>query len=253
VPKDIGAKLDDEFKKPGLATYIEMKLVFYNTEVWQKAPIDSWWDLTRPEWKGKIMLTNPMAAIETLGLFCSFALHADEMAASYRQEFGEAIKLSPGATNAGYEFIKRLAANDLVLTNSDQEVVEAIGAAGQKNPPLGIATSSKIREKSKGLKLGMITSLKPKTSTKNPAYLNIVGDAPHVNAAKLLIRFMAGDSEGKGPGFEPFNVEGGWPTRPDVPHSNKVQLSEISLWNEDADFNFYNVEDIISYWLSLKK
>lgn len=253
VPKDIGAKLADEFKTPGFATYIEMKLVFYNSEVWQKAPIDSWWDLTRPEWKGKIMLTNPMAAIETLGLFCSFALHADEMAASYKQEFGEAIKLSPGVENAGYEFIKRFAANDLVLTNSDQEVVEAIGAAGQKNPPIGIATSSKIREKSKGLKLAMVTAMTPKTSTKNPAYLNIVGGAPHVNAAKLLIRFMAGDTDGKGPGFTPFNVEGGWPTRPDVAHSNKTQLGEITLWNEDADFNFFNSEKVISFWLSIKK
>ncbi len=253
VPKDIGAKVDSEFKTPGFATYIEMKLVFYNTEVWQKAPIDSWWDLTRPEWKGKIMLTNPMAAIETLGLFCSFVMHADEMAASYKQEFGEAIKLSPGVENAGYEFIKRFAANDLVLTNSDQEVVDALGAPGQKNPPIGIATSSKVRDKSKGLKLGIITSLKPRTSTKNPAYLNIVGDAPHVNAAKLLIRFMAGDADGKGAGFEPFNVEGGWPTRSDAPHFNNVPLSAMSLWNEDSDYNFYNSEAVTSFWLSLKK
>jgi len=253
VPKDIGAKLDEEFKTPGLAIYNEMKVVFYNTEAWQKAPIDSWWDLTRPEWKGKIMATNPMAAIETIGLFCSFVLHADEMAASYRQEFGEAIKLSPGVENAGYEFMKRLAANDLVLTNSDQEVVDAIGAAGQKNPPIGIATSSKVRDKSKGLKLGIVMDLKPRTSTKNPAYLNIVGGAPHVNAAKLLIRFMAGDSDGKGPGMTPFNVEGAWPTRKDMVSYDKSTLEGKNLWSEDYDYNYYNSEKIISFWLSLKK
>jgi len=253
VPKDIGARLDEEFKTPGLATYNEMKVVFYNTEAWQKAPIDSWWDLTRPEWKGKIMTTNPMAAIETIGLFCSFVLHADEMAAAYKQEFGEAIKLSPGVENAGYEFMKRLAANDLVLTNSDQEVVDAIGAAGQKNPPIGIATSSKVRDKSKGLKLGIILDLKPRTSTKNPAYLNIVGGAPHVNAAKLLIRFMAGDSDGKSLGFAPFNVEGAWPTRKDMPSYDKSSLGSLNLWSEDYDYNYYNSEKIISFWLSLKK
>lgn len=253
VPKDIGAKLDEEFKTPGLATYTEMKVVFYNTEVWQKAPIDSWWDLTRPEWKGKIMTTNPTAAIETIGLFCSFVLHADEMAAAYKQEFGEAIKLSPGVENAGYEFLKRLAGNDLVLTNSDQEVVDAIGAAGQKNPPIGIATSSKVRDKSKGLKLGIILDLKPRTSTKNPAYLNIVGGAPHVNAAKLLIRFMAGDSDGKSAGFTPFNVEGAWPTRKDMPSYDKSSLEAMKLWSEDYDYNYFNSEKIISFWLSLKK
>lgn len=253
IPKDIGTKLDEEYKFPGLAIYTEMKVVFYNTEVWQKAPIDSWWDLTRPEWKGKIMMTNPMAAIETVGLFCSFVLHADEMAAAYKQEFGEAIKLSPGVENAGYEFIKRLAANDLVITNSDQEVTDAIGAAGQKNPPLGIATSSKIRDKSKGLKLGFVLDLKPRGTTKNPAYLNIVGGAPHVNAAKLLIRFMAGDSDGKGVGLNPFNVEGAWPTRKDQVSADKSTLEDKNLWSEDYDFNFYNSEKVISFWLSLKK
>lgn len=253
VPKDIGAKVDNQFKTPGFAIYNEMKLVFYNTEVYQKAPIDSWWDLTRPEWKGKIMLTNPMAAIETLGLFCSFVEHADEMAAAYKQEFGEPIKLSPGIENAGYEFIKRFAANDLVLTNSDQEVVEAIGAAGQKNPPIGIATSSKIRDVSKGLKMAFITKLSPRTSTMNPAYLDVVGGAPHVNAAKLLIRFMAGDADGKGTGFSQFNVDGSWPTRSDQPGVAKTPLSAMNLWSEDYDFNFYNSEAVASFWLSLKK
>jgi len=254
VPKDIGAKVDDEFKTPGFAIYTEMKLVFYNTEAWPKgAPIDSWWDLTRPEWKGKIVLTNPMSAIETMGLFCSFIQHADEMAAAYEKEFGEPIKLFPGIKNAGYEFIKRFAANDLVLTNSDDEAVQAIGAPGQKNPPIGIATSSKIRETSKGLRLSFITNLSPRTSTKNPAYLNIVGGAPHVNAAKLLIRFMAGDSDGKSVGFAPFNVEGAWPTRSDVQGSSKITLSEMKLWKEDSDFNFYNFEQVTSFWLSLKK
>lgn len=254
VPKDIGAKVDDEFKTPGFATYIEMKLVFYNTEAWKKPPIDSWWDLTRPEWKGKIVLTNPMSAIETLGLFCSFVLHSDEMAEAYKKEFGEPIKLSPGIKNAGYEFIKRFAANDLVLTTSDDDVVKAVGAAGQKNPPIGIATSSKIREvESKGFKMGFITDLSPRTSTKNPAYLNIVGEAPHVNAAKLLIRFMAGDSDGKGLGFVPFYVNGAWPTRSDQKTKSSVALSDMKLWGEDSEFNFYNSEEVINFWLSLKK
>lgn len=254
VPKDIGAKVEDEFKTPGFATYIEMKLVFYNIEVWEKPPIDSWWDLTRPEWKGKIVLTNPMSAIETLGLFCSFVLHSDEMAEAYKKEFGEPIKLSPGIKNAGYEFIKRFAANDLVLATSDDDVVKAVGAAGQKNPPIGIATSSKIREvESKGLKLGFVTDLSPRTSTKNPAYLNIVGGASHVNAAKLLIRFMAGDSDGNGLGFVPFYVNGAWPTRSDQKTKSRVALSDMRLWSEDLEFNFYNSEEVISFWLSLKK
>ena len=253
VPKDLGAKVDDNFKAPGFAIYLEMKLVFYNTEVYDKDPIDSWWDLTRPEWKGRIMMTNPQAAIETLGLFCSFVQNASEMAADYKREFGQDIKLSPGIANAGYEFIKRLAANDLILTNSDQEVVDAIGAAGQKNPPIGIATSSKIRDKSKGLKLGFVANLKPRSSTGNPAYLCMVDGGQHVNAAKLLIRFMAGEVDGKAAGYTPFDVEGSWPTRSDMVTKSKVTLAEMKLWPEDAKFNYPNTIKVTNFWISLKK
>ncbi|HOX31042.1 MAG TPA: extracellular solute-binding protein [Spirochaetales bacterium] len=253
VPKDIGAKVDAQFKQPGFAIYLEMKLVFYNTEVYDKDPIDSWWDLTRPEWKGKIMLTNPQAAIETLGLFCSFVQNSAEMAADYKREFGQDLKLSPGVANAGYEFIKRLAANDLVITNSDQEVVDAIGAAGQKNPPIGIATSSKIRDKSKGLKLGSVTTLKPRSSTGNPAYLCMVEGGQHPNAAKLLIRYMAGEADGKADGYKPFDVEGSWPTRSDMVTKSKTPLSEMKLWAEDAKYNYPNTVKVTNFWLSLKK
>jgi len=253
VPKDIGAKVADTFKEPGFAIYLEMKLVFYNTEAFDKDPIDSWWDLTRPEWKGKILMTNPQSAIETLGLFCSFVQNAPEMAADYKREFGQDIKLSPGVANAGYELIKRLAANDLVITNSDQEVVDAIGASGQKNPPIGIATSSKIRDKSKGLKLGMVATLKPRSSTGNPAYLCMVEGGQHPNAAKLLVRFMAGEADGTAPGFTPFAVEGSWPTRNDQTTKSKTPLAEMKLWPEDAKFNYPNTVKVTNFWLSLKK
>lgn len=253
VPKDIGVKVANEFKRPGFAIYLEMKLVFYNTEVYDKDPIDSWWDLTRPEWKGKIMLTNPQAAIETLGLFCSFVQNSAEMAADYKREFGQDIKLSPGIANAGYEFIKRLAANDLIITSSDQEVVDAIGAAGQKNPPIGIATSSKIRDKSKGLKLGMVTTLKPRSSTGNPAYLPMVEGGQHPNAAKLLIRYMAGETDGKAAGFKPFDVEGAWPTRSDMATKSATPLTAMNLWSEDAKYNYPNTVKVTNFWISLKK
>ena len=175
------------------------------------------------------------------------------MAADYKREFGQDLKLSPGVANAGYEFIKRLAANDLVITNSDQEVVDAIGAPGQKSPPIGIATSSKIRDKSKGLKLGMVTTLKPRSSTGNPAYLCMVEGGQHVNAAKLLIRFMAGEADGAADGYKPFDVEGSWPTRSDKATKSKTPLAEMKLWPEDAKFNYPNTVKVTNFWLSLKK
>ena len=46
VPKDIGEKMKPEFREPLFSPYLEMKQVFYNDEVYDTSPIDSWWDLT---------------------------------------------------------------------------------------------------------------------------------------------------------------------------------------------------------------
>lgn len=252
VPQDIGSKVDDMYKKDAYSIYLETKQVFYNTEIYQTSPIKNWWDLTKPEWKGKIMLTNPTAAIETIGLFNAFVQHPDEMAKAYKDAFGEDIKLN-GTENAGYEWIKRFAANDLILTGSDQEVTDAIGAPGQKTAPIGIATSSKIRDVSKGKKLGLVYDIAPVTSVANPAYLAIVDNSKHVNAAKLLIRFMAGEADGASKGLTPFLTEGSWPTRSDVPSKDKTPLKNMKLWPENAELNYKNLDKVSNFWISVKK
>ncbi len=63
---------------------------------------------------------------------------------------------------------------------------------------------------------------------------------------------MAGDSDGKGPASR-LQRRGRLAHPSGVPNFNKTQLADINLWNEDSDFNFYNSEKVISFWLSLKK
>ena len=88
--------------------------------------MDSWWDLTRPEYKSKIILRSPIENSETMGLFMAMVNNSDEMAASYKKEFGEEIVLN-GTENAGYEFLKRLSDNDLIVMTSDTDIVKAVG------------------------------------------------------------------------------------------------------------------------------
>jgi iron(III) transport system substrate-binding protein len=253
IPKDIGSKIEQKaFKDPEFSPFFEMKQIFYNTEVNQTSPIDSWWDLTRPEYKGKVMIANPASTAENMGVFLAMIQNADDMAKAYKEEFGEDIKLN-GTENAGYEFIKRLAANDLILTTSDTDIVKAIGAAGQKNPSVGIATSSKIREKSTGLKIGVVQNLKPRDGVMAPAMMLVVDKAPHINAAKLLIRFMAGEADGKAAGFDPFRVEGSWPTRSDISVIGTQTINSLKLWNLDLDFDYNNRTKLNDFWLSIQK
>ncbi len=251
VPKDIGEKMKPEFREPLFSPYLEMKQVFYNDEVYDTSPIDSWWDLTRPEYKGKVMIQNPLSTPENQGLFLAMIQNADDMEKAYKEEFGEDIVLN-GTENAGYEFVKRLMENGLIFTDSDTEIIEAIGAEGQTNPPFGIVTSSKMREKfSKGYKLAVVENIKPKDGVIAPASLLIVDNAPHVNAAKLLIRWIAGEADGKGPGLKPFLAPGSWPTRSDVEPENTPPLDSLRLWDFDLDFNYQNINELRDFLFTL--
>lgn len=250
MPEDLVANVDDQFKKFAYVPYFERKQIFYNTEVYDESPITSWWDLTKPEYKGRVMFGNPVGAAEIMGVFLAIVQNADEMEKDYKEVFGEDIVLD-GTENAGYEWIKRIAANDPILTTSDGDMVKAIGAEGQENPPFGIATSSKLRDRDKGLKIGVSDTLTPRDGVMAPAILAITDQSEHVNAAKLLIRFMGGESDGQGPGFDPFRVVGSWPTRSDMaPLEDTPTLDKLNLWDLDLDYNYEMNDKIREFWLT---
>jgi iron(III) transport system substrate-binding protein len=105
---------------------------------------------------------------------------------------------------------------DIVLTSSDGNVSDAVGAPGQTFAPIGLCVaSSKIRDNAKGKKLAIAWDVEPKFGIHKGNYLLIANNAPHPNAAKLLIRYLLGDAEG-GKGMQPFYVPGQWPSRSDV-------------------------------------
>ena len=61
VPRDVEAVMFDQFKNEKLGIQrLGGKMIAYNTEVYSECPVDSWWDLTRPEWKGKLIMKDPM-------------------------------------------------------------------------------------------------------------------------------------------------------------------------------------------------
>lgn len=252
-PSDLTKNSPAQFQSGGFAPYFEMKQIFYNTEVYPASPIDSWWDLTRDEYKGKLIIRNPIENSETMGLFLSFVSHPDEMAQSYRQEFGKELELD-GTSNAGYEFLKRLAKNDLIVMTSDTDIVSAVGAPGQANPPFGIATSSKMRDAgaSKNLFMDVAWNLSPRLGVSDPAYLYIADKAKGLHAAQLLIRWMGGEVEGTGAGFKPFHVRGSWPTRNDVQPVNTPALDTLNLWPLDLDYNYLHQDELRNFWLTVQ-
>lgn len=244
----IPAKYRDEI----LLHSIEAKVIFYNTESYSEPPINNLWDLTEPEWKGRFQMKDPMQSPENMNFLQMAVMHADEMAAAYEKKYGKKIVLSEGNENAGYEWLDKLVKNDIVLTTSDGKTAKAAGAAGQKNAPLGICVaSSKIRYNKKGTKLGIAFDVEPKFGIVKGNFLLMTANAPHPNAAKLLIRYMLGDAAGT-KGMKPFYVPGQWASRSDIIPKLEKSLDEVSAlaWSIDPDFVYNEGLQIRDFWLS---
>ena len=251
APDDIEEKLGEQFKdSPGLPFYFSTRVLFYNTEVYDKEPVSNWWDLTDPKWKGKIVIDDPMLSADSLDLFATFVQNAEDMKKAYKDKYGEEIQLQ-GTENAGYEFLKRLLANDPIFVKSSDDVVTAVGTLGQSNPPIGISTSSKSRNiKDKGFAMRFVYDMNPKMSVPATSYLYVADQAKNINAAKLMIRWMAGEADGKAEGFDPYNVLGSWSTRTDIALEEQKSIKELNLWPYDAEFLYQNTQKVKDFILT---
>ena len=163
-PADIIKHIDPKYCQRAMPFYMELNEWFYNDEAYPDGPpITSWWDLTKPEWKGRVLVTNPLDNHSHMCIYVGLVLDADALADDYKRVFGEEITLH-GTENAGYEFLKRFMENDPVFISSSSEMVEAVGTRGQERPPLAYASSSKMRErKEKGYALQVVSQIKPHT------------------------------------------------------------------------------------------
>jgi iron(III) transport system substrate-binding protein len=215
--------IPEKFLNP-LVHSLEAKVVFYNFETYPCCPLRTLWDLTLPEWKGRVQMKDPMLTEENMNFLQMVVMHADQMAAAYEAEFGEPLKLSPGIPNAGYE----------------------------ERPPMTCSVaSSKLRyNASKGTKLAICWNLLPVTGITKRNFLLTANLAPHPNAAKLLIRFMLGDSHGGG-GFAPWNVPGGWSPRTDVPPKvGSLDMLHQYTWFLDTQWIYEHGLEVQDFWLA---
>ncbi len=246
VPRYIEPLLLDAVKDEPLGIQrLGGKAVAYNSEVYDEPPVDSWWDLTRPEWENRLTMKDPMQGGSEVGMMMMFIRNSDVMADLYEKEFGEPIELSEGVENAGYEFIKRLIENGIVLTSSGTPAAIAAGTKGQKEPPLAIISPSKMKyRETNNLDFEIAWDLEPVGSYVSLQALSIPQFAPHPNAAKLYIRWAYEQ------GFAPWNNTGTWPARKDLPlPPDQPALEDVETWYEDADYVYENIIEFQDFWI----
>ncbi|EKF60310.1 hypothetical protein QWE_06876 [Agrobacterium albertimagni AOL15] len=234
VPPRVAAVVAEQFKTPLLAQRLSTKVLMYNEETHPDgSPVKNLWDLTKPEWKGRVIMVDPLQRGDYLDLMTEIVLRADEMASAYEASFGKPITLSDENENAGQQFIADLFANDLVLVSSTDDVNKAIGAKGQQTPPIGFTSYSDRRDnEDEGWALQVANDVAPSNGIVFPALLAINPKPASPAAARLAVDFMMGDdSETGGEGFKPFYVAGDWPTRSDItPHKDAIPLSDFTGW-----------------------
>ena len=251
IPPELIPVLPVEFQDPFLVHHMSMDAFVYNTEVYDACPFDNIWDLTQPEWRSKVIFPDPNILSEFVEVLGAIIQNSDAMAAAYEDKFGEPLVLSPDVENAGYEWIKRLLDNDVIIVRSTNDVSNAVGAAGQEAPPVGMTAFSRLRDMDKdpSLAFDVAYDIDPVMGITTNVVVLIVNRAPHPNAAKLMVNWMLGDSEG-GLGYEPYFVAGNIPARTDVPAPPGTRtLEEMNTWQADSDFVWYEGLIIKEFWL----
>lgn len=236
-----------EYQDP-LIYQFQPRIIGYNTEAYAESPIRNLWDLTTPEWRGKIAMRDPQFTSTNLAWFAEIVEAADEMAAAYEKRFGEPIKLT--TPNAGWEFIKRLANNKPIMFKSDTDVAEAVGARGQAEPPVGLYVLSKHREiHAKNLALEACYGLEPYMGYLYPAYVAITANSASPNAAKLFVRYLLEE------GVKAWTKDlGNFATDPRIPAHADDPLGGTEAWakvtmplNAQTTVKYYG--EIFDFWM----
>jgi len=256
VPTDIAARVPDEHEKPLLANRLSTKVLMYNEEANPSGPpVRNLWDLTKPEWKGKVVLVDPNLRGDYLDFMAEVVLRSPDMEKAYQAAFGKPFVLDKANKNAGEQWIAALWANGPVLVRNTDAVNDAVGKKGQANPPIGITTYSDRRDNAKESRaLQVANTVEPSPGILFPAYLSIVKGTKSPAAARLLIRFMMGDdSPTGGPGFAPFYVPGDYATRTDIQQpKDAIPLDQFRAWRMDPIKTAGVRQDVSDFILSLK-
>lgn len=240
VPADIAPTLPQQFQDP-LAISTNANVWAYNTEAYEKCPVENIWELTEPKWRGKVAVIDPLTKGNYTDWFNQLEAHgSDAVTSAYKAHFGK--DLETGEKSAAAAWIKALAQNGPLATDSDDKVSEAVGAPGQKEPFFGLLSSAKFRDnQDKGYKLGICTTLEPWVGWNYVKLGLIAAKTQSPNAAKLFIHYILTEE-----GIAPQMKDGKLPTSTEIKMpadepsglmkvANRLQAYDSSTGLDDFD------------------
>ncbi len=188
TPPDLQKDIPEGSRNP-LVVVSDPHVWTYNTEKYDRCPITNIWQLTQPEWRGKLALLDLFDKPLYADWFNQIETHRDaDVARAYEHLYGKTLETNGQSATAAW--VKAFAENGPLLADSTT-VANAAGAPGQADPFFVITSTAKYRENlTKGLKLGICAGVEPFSGFLYPGFGLIAGQSKSPNAARLFIRYL---------------------------------------------------------------
>ncbi len=221
----------------------------YNTEKYgDTCPVSNIWQLTDPEWKGRVSIPDPLLRNETMFWFNQLETHDDDLVAqAYREHYG--TDLPEDAESATREWVKRFAANSPNVTRKDSEVGPVVGTPGLEDPHFGFVSTAIFRAQY-GFEMAICDGMKPYAGQLTPRVAVIASGTDSPNAAKLFVHYMM-----SGEGMVPQLIDGKMATNINTPMPEE-EGSGVSAFVDQlhvtdsttTDSDFANLQDWQDLW-----
>jgi iron(III) transport system substrate-binding protein len=243
VPPELQELIPAQYRDPLLIYRFLPTGWTYNPDTFPDGPpMESLWDVTTEEFRGRALLADPMRTGSVLTYLVSVVGRAAELEQEYERRFGEPLELSE--KDAGYEWLSRLLRNDPVILAGTREVAEAI--TNSDDLLVGVNNFSRMREVPTGrYNFTFVMGLQPVDMVNLPHPISIMAFNESPNAAKLFMRHLL-TLEGGAPWF----AEGNPSPRTDwVPPEPWIEpILEHTKWDVDYDFLLAETDDVIDFW-----
>lgn len=194
VPDTLAGRISPEYSEPLLAYQFEPTILAYNSELNDSCPITNLWELTQPEWKGKVYIEDPLTDTDTMNQLLTYVYHEGELETAYLDLYGSEPVLDADTPDAGWLWLKRFVRNAPIPQFGNTEVKSAFATPGMNDSYLAFTSYANYADVLDGtLTFEPCWGVQPILGIQNTNYLGIINLAPHPNAAKLFIRFITSE------------------------------------------------------------
>lgn len=248
IPNDLKDNIPPSMQEP-LVLIHDPNVWTYNDSAYAEQPVSNMWELTNEEWRGRVAMEDPVGSNKLLDWFSQMAQFGEnELVTAYEDLYGEPFVTE--YDTAAHEWVARMAANDPILTSSNEDVSAAVGQPGQENPPIGLMASSKYRNiEEKGYAHAPLENLNPWTGWVSPKAIVISSNTASPNAAKLFVHFALTE-EGIAPQINDGKISSNSDIEQPEDPSNMRRHAEDMFYSDNAgvDADWASRQDWQDFW-----